>query len=112
MTGKPHPAPKHLQPATARWFRHVLQSFDLEQHHVRLLQLAAQAWDQAEEARAALATHGSTYTDRFGCPKARPEVAIARDATIAFARLIRELDLDVDPPSAPSRPAPLRSNRG
>jgi len=44
----------------------------------------------------ALAEHGLTFLDRFGSPHARPEVAIARDATIAVARLCRELDLDAD----------------
>jgi hypothetical protein len=66
----------------------------LEPHHRRLLSLAAGAWDRAEEARAALAEHGTTYTDRFGQPRARPEVAIERDSRVGFARLLRELDLD------------------
>jgi len=69
----------------------------LEEHHVRLLTLAAEAWDRAQEARVALAQHGTTYTDRFGQPRARPEVNIERDARIAFARLLRELDLDGEP---------------
>ena len=47
-----------------------------------------------------------------GSPKARPKVAIERDARVAFARLVRELDLDVAPPPEPSgRPPGLRSNR-
>lgn len=107
-----NPAPRHLQPATARWFRHVLAVYDLEQHHVRLLTLAAQAWDRAEQARIAIAEFGPTFTDRFGQPRSRPELAVERDATITFARLIRELDLDVDPPTSPTRPTPLRSNKG
>jgi hypothetical protein len=103
--------PKHLRPPTRSWFKHVSANYELEQHHFRLLQLAGEAWDRAEEAREALAQHGLTFVDRFGSPRARPEVAIERDCRIAFARLIRELDLDVEPPTSPGRPALLRSNR-
>ncbi len=63
-----------------------------------------------QQARVALAEHGLTFTDASGSPKTRPEVAIERDSRIAFARLIRELDLDVDTP-AEVRPPALRSNR-
>ena len=108
---KPPKAPAHLRPATRKWFEHVLRGFELEQHHIRLLHWRPKAWDRAEEAREALAEHGLTFMDRFDCPRARPEVAIERDSRIAFARLIRELDLDVELPPSPRRPAMLRSNR-
>jgi phage terminase small subunit len=96
-------APAHLRPETRVWWRAVATSYELEDHHLRLLTLAAGAWDRCVQARTALKKHGITYTDRFGSPKARPEVAIERDAKIAFARLLRELALDVDPPEE-SRP--------
>ena len=72
----------------------MLRDFDLDEHHVRLLTLAAEAWERAQGAREAIAAHGPVYEDRFGQPRARPEVAIERDSRIAFARLLRELDLD------------------
>jgi hypothetical protein len=50
-------------------------------------------------AREALKQHGMTYLDRFGAPHARPEIAIERDCRIAFARLVRELALDVSEPA-------------
>jgi phage terminase small subunit len=104
-------APQHLRPATRAWYRHVVQAFELEQHHLRLLQLAGESWDRAEQAREALTQHGIVFTDRFGCPRSRPEIAVERDCRIAFARLLRELDLDVEPPTSPKRPALLHSNR-
>jgi len=97
--------PPHLRPETQKWFKSVLADFDLDGHHVRLLTLAAEALDQAKTAREVLDRDGQTYTDRFGQPKARPEVDILQNARISFARLIRELALDgVDAPEAPRGP--------
>jgi phage terminase small subunit len=75
----------------------VVQTYELEPHHLKLLLAACEAWDRREEARKALRKHGLTYIDRFGQPRARPEVAIERDSRIAFARLLRELDLEGEP---------------
>jgi len=76
-----------------------------------LLTLAAEAWDRTQTARAVLDDKGLTYLDRFNAPRARPEVAIERDCRTGFARLIRELDLDVEPPNEGRRAPGLRSNR-
>ena len=92
-------APAHLQPATGAWWSSVQNEYVLEAHHVRILTLAAEAWDRGQEAREILDREGLTYLDRFGAPRARPEVAIERDSRVAFARLLRELGLDVAPPS-------------
>jgi phage terminase small subunit len=95
--------PKHLRPETARWWASVAEEYELEPHHLRLLTLAAEAWDRCQQAREILKKRGLTYNDRFGQPATRPEVAIERDSRIAFARLLRELDLDVSAPEE-SRP--------
>jgi len=97
--------PKHLQKPTQKWFKSVTDDFDLEPHHIKLLTLAAEAWDRAVSAREIIDAQGLTYLDRFNQPKARPEVGIERDSRIGFARLIRELALDgVDSPEAPRAP--------
>src|SRR4051812_30486789 len=100
-------APSHLKAATKAWFDSVLAEYELEPHHIRLLTLAAQSWDRAEQARQDLSVHGLTFDDRFGQPHARPEVAIERDNRISFARLLRELALDVSQPDE-SRPPGIR----
>ncbi|MDA9409989.1 P27 family phage terminase small subunit [Bradyrhizobium sp. CCBAU 45384] len=97
--------PQHLRQTTAKWFRSVLSDFDLDEHHIRLLTLAAEAWDRGQQAREVIEAEGMTFIDRFGSPKPRPEVAIERDSRIGFARLLRELALDgVDGPEAPRAP--------
>lgn len=80
-----------------------MRDYQLEPHHVRLLTLAAEAWDRTQEARQALDDNGLIFMDRHGSVKPRPEVAIERDSRIAFARLLRELDLDGEPAPAPRR---------
>lgn len=94
---KPTP-PEHLRPATAAWWEAVAAEFDLAEHHLKLLTLAAEAWDRCQQARESLAENGLVFADRFGKPHARPEISVERDSRIGFARLIRELNLDVDPP--------------
>jgi len=103
-------APKHLAVPTRRWFESVVETFELEAHHVRLLTLAAESWDRGTQAREAIAEHGLTFSDRHGAVRARPEVAIERDSRIAFARLIRELSLDVEAP--PDVRVPRRAGTG
>lgn len=100
--------PGHLRAATRRWFASVVSDYDLDSHHVRLLTLAAEAWDRGQQAREVIDRDGMTFSDRFGQPKARPEIAIERDSRIGFARLIRELGLDVEPPPEAPRMARTR----
>jgi phage terminase small subunit len=102
--------PRHLRLETAAWFKSVLNEYELDSHLIRLLTKACEAWDRSEQAREAIAKQGLTYEDRFGAPRARPECAIERDSRLAFARLVREMGLDVAPPSD-SRPGALRANR-
>ncbi|MDA2937030.1 P27 family phage terminase small subunit [Acidobacteria bacterium AH-259-A15] len=93
----------HLKAATRQWIEDVVSEWALSDHHIRLLILAGEAWDRCQQARRRILKNGLTFNDRFDQPKARPEIAIERDSRIAFARLVRELDLDVEPPRQPGR---------
>ncbi|MGX7952431.1 P27 family phage terminase small subunit [Tsuneonella sp. HG249] len=107
--------PAHLSTSAAAWWCEVLRDYSLEPHHIRLLQSACEAWDRKAQAQAELAAHGAlTFTDARGTIRAHPAVAMERDARTAFARLVRELDLDTGAPGAASatpRPPALASNR-
>jgi len=100
--------PAHLRPATASWWASVAHDFPLEPHHLRLLTLACEAWDRGQEAREAIGERGATYVDRFGQPRARPEVAIERDSRISFARLVRELALTPEGVGVSGRPPRIK----
>lgn len=102
--------PNHLREQTQRWWSEVVATFELDIHHLKLLTKACEAHDRCETARELIAKHGLTFEDRWGNPKARPECNIERDSRRAFSALIREIGLDVSPPTE-SRPTPLRGNR-
>ncbi len=96
--------PSHLTIATQAWWKGVVRNYFLEPHHLRLLTLAGESWDRCQQAREQIVKDGILQADRFGVSHAHPAVAIERDSRLAFARLLRELDLDAEPGPAPSRP--------
>lgn len=104
-------APSHLTEPTRAWWREVVKIYDLESHHLRLLQAACEVWDRLQEARELLARDGLVIEGREGGMRPHPAVAIERDSRIGFSRLVRELDLDVELPAPGARPPALRSNR-
>lgn len=53
---------------------------------------------------------GPTFVDDRKNVRAHPAIAIERDARVGFARLVRELDLDTEPPT-PSRTSPHFGSR-
>jgi P27 family predicted phage terminase small subunit len=107
------PAPAHLSAAMKQWWDAVNRDFALDPHHLLLLQGAAEAWDRTQEAGAVLRAEGISIPTADGGKKQHPAVNVERDSRLAFARLVRELDLDCEaPPERPAwRPPALRSNR-
>jgi P27 family predicted phage terminase small subunit len=101
--------PKYLRASTRRWFASVVSMWALEEHHIRLLTLACEAWDRAQQAREVIARDGLTTPTRDNGTKLHPACRVEDASRIAFARLIRELDLDIEVPKAESRPPRLRS---
>jgi P27 family predicted phage terminase small subunit len=105
--------PTHLSSSAKQWWQATVETYVLQEHHLRLLQLACEAWDRAQEARTQIDREGLTVPGREGGVRPHPAVAIERDARLAVARLVRELDLDVEPPpSERNGPPPIFSNRG
>src|SRR5262245_26780382 len=78
-------APKDLRAATKRWFEHVCDEYELEDHHLMILILAVEAWDRHLDAREGLQEHGTTFVNpKTGDIKPRPEIMIERDSRNAF----------------------------
>ena len=104
------PAPAHLSPNRHEWWDALVRAYELDAHHLDLLQQAAECWDRKELARKVLDSDGLTFNDRFGQPKPRPEVAVERDSRLAFARMLRELALDVVQPGDEKRAPNISGN--
>jgi phage terminase small subunit len=98
--GPPPPAapPKGLRPEIREWVESVEREYDLEDHHKRILELAAVQMSRAADARDEIDARGMVFYDRFRQPKERPEVAIERNAANAARQLLRELGLDLPRP--------------
>ncbi|HNX48697.1 MAG TPA: P27 family phage terminase small subunit [Thermoanaerobaculaceae bacterium] len=76
----------------------MLALFQLEAHHLRVLEGACLAWDRAEEARRAVDEHGVVVADRWGQLRANPATVVERDQRALFGRLVGQLGLDVPAP--------------
>jgi phage terminase small subunit len=102
--------PGYLRPETRAWFSGVIADYDMQPHHIKLLTLAAEAWDRGQQARELLLAEGVIVTSRQG-PKAHPGIAIERDARLAFARIVAQLSLDTEPPIDSDTRSAQRSTR-
>ena len=102
-------APVDLQESGAAYWRTIHRGWKLDAHQPAILHRACRALDIAAQAERELAATGLTIVDRFGQQKPAPAVAVIRDMTSLFARLVRELGLStaVD---AENRP-PALTNR-
>jgi phage terminase small subunit len=101
-------APKYLKAETRKWFNSVLENYELESHHLKILILASEAWDRCQQAREEIKKNKKlTIEDRFGQVRSHPAIAIERDNKILFARLIRELGFDIERAGEGNRPPRL-----
>lgn len=95
--------PEHLSAAAGALWRLVLDEYELTPVDVEVLRLALEALDRADEARRLVDADGAVVLDRFGQHRVHPGVAVERDARLAYARLVRQLDLDGLPDPAHRR---------
>jgi P27 family predicted phage terminase small subunit len=86
--------PAHLSRQSKRWWRSVLDVYELEAHHVAILTAAAEAWDRKEEARLVIAEEGVVIRAGGSSPMPHPAVQVEDVAAMRFAQLVREIGLD------------------
>jgi hypothetical protein len=104
MKAKLPKTPSELGQSGRKFFKKIVAEFELDSHHIELLTLAGKCLDRIESAREILDTEGIVTHDRFGTPKPHPACAIELQNKTIFARLVRELALDIDIPESPRPP--------
>ena len=98
-------APTHLSTEAKRWWRKLVDEFDItDEGGFLVLQTALEAFDRMRAASVAIATDGLTVVDRFGQAKPHPLLSIERDARGQLLAGLKALNLDLEP----LRPAPGR----
>jgi len=98
----------HLSKESKEFFNKITKQYNFEDHHIKLLILACECLDRIGEARRAIEKTALIYLDRFNKPKVNPAAKIEAENKIIFARLIRELNLDIEEPNrSPGRPPGL-----
>lgn len=97
-------APAHLRDVSKQFWRVVVKQYELEAHHVRLLQIACESWDRALEAREAVSASGPYFTDRNANIKPHPGIAVEQQSRKQFIASLREIGLDVKAPDSPRAP--------
>ena len=97
--------PRHLSSEAKRLWRSIVNDYQLEDRHKVLLTLACEALDRLREAQATITAEGAYIEGRYG-RKSHPAIAVERDSRLAFARLARELGLDLS--DAPTARMPTR----
>jgi hypothetical protein len=95
-----------LSPAAATWYQLLAHDFGVDDPAGKLLlRHALEAWDRANEARAAIARDGLTVTCGNGRPIAHPMLQVERDMGSAFRAAMRALNFDASgEPNPTGRP--------
>lgn len=88
--------PEHLSAEAVELWEEITSEFEPQAHHLRVVQLACEAWDRAQNARRIIDEHGEVIADRWGQLKPNPATQVEQQARRAFVMLLRELGLDAD----------------
>lgn len=112
MTAPANPAaPRHLSPASRKIWEATVSTFELEAHHLALLNQALSCLDRAEQARAEIGSGPLMVKSRLGEVKVHPLIVVERAARAQFGTLMKTLGLDVEAPTNPPVKSQLRRGR-
>ena len=97
--------PKHLDAAGRAYWRAVLRSYELEDHHIAILATACEALDRAAQAREVIQKVGILIAPKSGgIVRQNPAIRVEKDAQLVFLRAQKELGLDIEQAGPMGRP--------
>ena len=99
--------PKFEFPESRNFYKHISGSWELEQHHLVLLENACHCLDRILSDRKILNEEKRFFVDRYEQPREHPAAISERQNKILFSRILRELNLDAEITETP-RPPSLR----
>ena len=92
------PKQPKLRPDTKAWMEATQKLYVMQSHQIRILLLAAFAWDRGTAAREEIAAKGISFVDRFSNIKIQPSIKVESDSAALFARLIKDLNFSIPNP--------------
>lgn len=99
-------APSHLSASSRKLWRDILSEYQINDAvGLRILQVACEALDRAENCRREIERNGQQVKDRFGQCKSHVLLPAERDARGQFLAAVKQLNLDIEPlRDKPGRP--------
>lgn len=102
--GLPKP-PKHLSAESKRWWRRIVQEYEIDSSGELLLQQALEALDRLREAQELIRRDGLILTTpATGAHHLHPAARVEKEARAALLAAWRALGLDIEPPGPIGRP--------
>ena len=65
-------SPKDLSQESRKFWIEILKIYELQPHHLKILEAACRCWDRVLEARQTIEKEGAYFLDRFGQAKSHP----------------------------------------
>ena len=103
-TTKPKP-PNGLATRGRKFWRDVVDEFDLTDAERHLLHEACRSLDRIDALEALVATEGQTVTGSTGQTVLHPAIAEARQQRLVLGRLVKQLDLPDEDEYTPAKPS-------
>ncbi len=98
QTNKTPRTPDTLEANGGKFWKQINQEFELEFHHLKLLQQACHCLDRISQAQDAVKAAGPYHADKNGIPRPHPGLKVELENRSLFLRCIRELCLDIENP--------------
>jgi phage terminase small subunit len=96
--------PEGLSERVQALWTEITETWDMERHHLVLLEEALRALDRITEARTEIKKHGIVVKTKSGYSRANPALQVERDAGNRFLATWKAIGFDMEPPKEVGRP--------